>query len=326
MKKITTYSCLLLILSIFASCVPQKKYNDLEMVKNRYQRMVDSLRNNQPDNSDLDAAVVQLTNQVKNCSEELVKMRGSYASQVEYSEDLQVRFDELLEQNKSLLNASSKDIQNLSERSADCRLELERKTREAERLKTALANCESTPTPEPQIENCDDYRRQVNELNGLLRDKDQALLALRTKVNKALLGFSDSDIDVREANGKIYVSLSQGLLFKSGSDKIDWKGKKAIMQLADALSNNKDINIVVEGHTDSSGSIHKNWDLSVRRATSVVKVLTGHGVDPTQVTAAGRALYAPVATNSTSAGKAKNRRTEIILTPDLDELYKLINN
>ena len=326
MKKITTYSCLLLILFIFASCVPQKKYNDLEMVKNRYQRMVDSLRNNQPDNSELDAAVVQLTNQVKNCSEELVKMRDSYASQVEYTEDLQVRFDELLEQNKSLLNASSKDIQNLSERSAECRLELERKTREAERLKTALANCESTPIPEPQIENCDDYRRQVNELNGLLRDKDQALLALRTKVNKALLGFSDSDIDVREANGKIYVSLSQGLLFKSGSDKIDWKGKKAIMQLADALSNNKDINIVVEGHTDSSGSVNKNWDLSVRRATSVVKVLTGHGVDPKQVTAAGRALYAPVATNSTSAGKAKNRRTEIILTPDLDELYKLINN
>ncbi len=326
MKKITTYSCLLLIFSFFASCVPQKKYNDLEMVKNRYQRIADSLRNNQPDNSEAEAAVAQLTNQVKNCSDELVKTRESYASQVEYTEDLQVRFDELLEQNKSLLNASSKDIQNLSERTAECRVELERKAREVERLKTALANCQSTPVFEPQIENCDDYRRQVNELNGLLRDKDQALLSLRSKVNKALLGFSDSDISVTEANGKIYVSLSQGLLFKSGSDQIDWKGKKAIMQLADALKNNKDINIVVEGHTDSSGSAGKNWDLSVRRATSVVKVLTGHGVDSKQVTAAGRALYAPVASNSTSAGKAKNRRTEIILTPDLDELYKLINN
>jgi len=327
MKKIIYFCTLLVFLSAYTSCISTQKYKDMEMVKNRYQRTADSLRINQPDMAQTEASLVQLTNEVETCQEELATTREHYAAQVTYADDLQIRFDELLEQNRLLLNASSSDIQNLTEEQATCRVELDRRIREIERLKQALAICESQPDPEPVIvtENCDEYRRQVNELNGLLAEKDQSLLALRTKVNKALLGFSNSDLTVTEANGKIYVSLSQGLLFKTGSDNIDWKGKKAIMQLADVLKNNNDINIMVEGHTDSSGSADKNWDLSVRRATSVVKVLTGQGVDPTRVTAAGRALYAPLASNGTSDGKAKNRRTEIILTPDLDELYRLIN-
>lgn len=300
----------------------------MEMVKNRYQRQADSLRNSQADNSVAEASLIQLENDVKNCEQELKSTREHYSSQVTYAEDLQVRFDELLEQNKMLLNASSNDIQTLSESKAACQVDLDRKTREAERLKSALAACESRPipeAPEPIIENCDEFRSQVTELNNLLREKDQALLSLRNKVNQALTNFSSSDLSVSERNGKIYVSLSQGLLFKPGSDQIDWKGKKAIQQLAGALNTSKDVNIMVEGHTDSSGSADKNWDLSVRRATSVVKVLTGAGVDPKRVIAAGRSLYLPIASNSTSNGKAQNRRTEIILTPNLDELYKLIN-
>ncbi len=328
MRQITNLSCFILTIFIFSSCVSSQKFKDMEMVKNRYQRQADSLRNSQADNSVAEASLIQLENDVKNCEQELKSTREHYSSQVTYAEDLQVRFDELLEQNKMLLNASSNDIQTLSESKAACQVDLDRKTREAERLKSALAACESRPipeAPEPIIENCDEFRSQVTELNNLLREKDQALLSLRNKVNQALTNFSSSDLSVSERNGKIYVSLSQGLLFKPGSDQIDWKGKKAIQQLAGALNTSKDVNIMVEGHTDSSGSADKNWDLSVRRATSVVKVLTGAGVDPKRVIAAGRSLYLPIASNSTSNGKAQNRRTEIILTPNLDELYKLIN-
>ena len=139
------------------------------------------------------------------------------------------------------------------------------------------------------------------------------------------MGFTDSDLTISEKNGKIYVSLSQNLLFASGSDKIDWKGKKAIIQVAQVLNSNQDILVNVEGHTDSDGNPNSNWDLSVRRATAVVKVLTGQGVDAKRVTASGRAFYDPIAPNNSAANKAKNRRTEIILSPKLDLLYDIIN-
>jgi len=151
------------------------------------------------------------------------------------------------------------------------------------------------------------------------------LTGLRSKVNQALLGFTDADLSVSERNGKIYVSLSQNLLFATNSDNIDWKGKKAIRSLADVLKQNPDINITVEGHTDPDGSPAKNWDLSVRRATAVVKILTETNVNAERITASGRSFYYPIASNATAAGKAKNRRTEIILSPRLDQLYKIIN-
>jgi len=325
MKQIINLSCFILTILLFSSCVSNQKFKDLEMVKNRYQSQVDSLRNNQVDEEAIEASLIRMENEVKSCEDELKSTREHYTSQVNYAEDLQVRFDELLEQNKMLLNASSDDIQILSEAKAACAVDLNRTQREAERLKSALAACESRPIPEPIIKDCTEYRNQVDRLNQMVREKDQALQSLRSKVNQALTNFSSADLSVSERNGKIYVSLSQGLLFKTGSDQIDWKGKTAIQQLAGALNSSKDIDILVEGHTDSSGSAAKNWDLSVRRATSVVKVLTGAGVDPKRVTAAGRALYVPIASNSTRAGKAQNRRTDIILIPNLDELYKLIN-
>jgi len=143
-------------------------------------------------------------------------------------------------------------------------------------------------------------------------------------VIKALTGFQASDLSVAERDGKIYVSLSQDLLFASGSDQIDVKGKDAISKLAGALKGNKDFLINVEGHTDAQGSVDKNWDLSVRRATSVVKILTGAGLDPKVITASGRALYDPLSENESAEGRAKNRRTEIILAPRLNELYQLV--
>ena len=329
MKK---QSCLflsfLIVVSLLSSCIPKKKYNECVESNRRWQKQVQGLKERGKDYRYTEEDMAALRLEAENAQADIDATRKQYESQSLYVEDLEKRYNELLEQNKLLLNASSSETQQLSESLAAARIERDNKTRELARLqqsmgelKAQLDNCLNAPA-----ETCEEYRRQVNELNSLLRNKDQALLNLKTKVNKALLGFSNSDLTVSEVNGKIYVSLSQDLLFASGSDKIDWKGRKAIRKLGEVLKANPDIHILVEGHTDSDGSPAQNWDLSVRRATAVVKELTGPGgLNPKNVTAAGRAFYVPVASNSTAAGKAKNRRTEIILTPNLDDLYKLIN-
>lgn len=156
-----------------------------------------------------------------------------------------------------------------------------------------------------------------------IADKEARLRTIRDRFNQALLGFSEADLAC-EKNGKVYVSLSQNLLFASGSKTINNQGKQAIAQLATVLKANKDINITVEGHTDTDGEAAFNWDLSVGRATTVVKELAINGVAAERIIAAGRGEFYPIATNDTAAGKAQNRRTEIILTPKLEGLYELI--
>ncbi|MFT4663773.1 MAG: chemotaxis protein MotB [Polaribacter sp.] len=329
MKKQYTYTfCFLVITLLLSSCVPKKKYAELEESNKRWQKQVSGLKKRGKEFTYTEADMSILKQDVTKAQSESDMMRTQYETQVRYVQDVERRYNELLEENKLLLNASSSETQQLSESLAAARVERDDKIRELDRLQQGMGTlraqldaCENAP-----IKNCDEYQRQVNELNSLLNNKDAALLALKTKVNQALLGFSNSDLTVTEANGKVYVSLSQDLLFASGSDKIDWKGRSAIRKLGEVLKANPDINILVEGHTDSDGSSAKNWDLSVRRATAVVKELTGPGgVAPKNVTAAGRAFYLPVASNATREGKAKNRRTDIILTPNLDDLYKLIN-
>lgn len=332
MEKQYTYILSLLCFTfLFSSCVSKKKYGELLENNKRWQKQVSGLKERGKEFVYTDADMNTVKQEVKAAKSESELMRTQYQTQVRYVQDIERRYNELLEENKLLLNASSAETQGLSERLAATRVERDDKIRELDRLQQAMGTLkgqlnECLNAPVTPAENCDDYRRQVNELNQLLNNKDAALLALKTKVNKALLGFSNSDLSVSEANGKVFVSLSQDLLFAKGSDQIDWKGRSAIRKLGEVLKGNPDINILVEGHTDSDGSAAKNWDLSTRRATAVVKELTGAGgVNPKNVTAAGRAFYAPVASNSTTDGKAKNRRTDIILTPNLDDLYKLIN-
>jgi len=161
-------------------------------------------------------------------------------------------------------------------------------------------------------------------LSAQLDMQRQSLQSLKNGLNNALRGFSASDLTVVERNGKIYVSMSQNLLFASGSKIIDKRGKDALAKLSEVLVTTPDIDILVEGHTDTDGTADFNWDLSVARGTAVVKELTSHGVDPKRLTAAGRSFFIPVASNDTEDGKAKNRRTEIILSPKLDQLYKLL--
>lgn len=171
---------------------------------------------------------------------------------------------------------------------------------------------------------------QLDEIKRLLAQRDEKINNLKNTITKALVGFADKGLTVNIKNGKVYVSLSNQLLFSSGSTKIDEQGKSAIKDLALVLNQNPDINILVEGHTDdqavSGGSRFKdNWELSVLRATEVAKFLQIDGeVDPTRIIASGRSEYIPIEVGSTADARAVNRRTEIILTPNLEEIFEVI--
>ena len=171
-----------------------------------------------------------------------------------------------------------------------------------------------------------DREARLAELQKELAEKDAAMKSLKDRVTSALSGFEGKGLTVTQKNGKIYVNLDNKLLFKSGSTVVEDQGKQALVKLAKAVESEKDLNILVEGHTDTDkilpGSTMKdNWDLSVLRATSVVRILQDNSaLDPKRVTAGGRGEYAPV----DPADKAKNRRTEVILSPNLEELYKLV--
>ena len=173
---------------------------------------------------------------------------------------------------------------------------------------------------------------RLHEVEETLRKRDEATNALRNKLQQALLGFQNSGLSVDIRNGKVYVSLADKLLFPSGSIIINENGKSALKQFAAVLNKEPNINIAVEGHTDvkkvnNLGQIKDNWDLSVLRATSVVRYLTDdENVDPHRLTATGKSQYQPVDPATTPEALTKNRRIEIVLTPKLDELYNLINS
>jgi chemotaxis protein MotB len=172
--------------------------------------------------------------------------------------------------------------------------------------------------------------KRLKEVEDVLRKRDEASNQLKEKLQKALLGFTKSGLTVEMKNGKVYVSLTDKLLFPSGSIIIDEKGKQALSQLAKVLREQPEINIAVEGHTDNQkvnnlGQIKDNWDLSVLRSTSVVRYLTDlEKVESVRMTATGKGEYQPLGANSTAENRSKNRRIEIVLSPKLDELYDLI--
>jgi chemotaxis protein MotB len=323
MKTLKKILLSFLLLSIIASCVPTKKYNDLANRSEQYRKETDSLNRIVDENRYLQYDVKRLEAQLDKTKEENKNLSERFQALSQNNQALLYRFDQMVAQNQALLATTSGEKQALTDSLAAKQFALDQRERELKRIEEDLKRKEAIFNEvNSQFSN---YEQQVQNLTALLDAQQSKLNALRLKINQALHGFTDSDLTISEKNGKIYVSLSQNLLFASGSDNIDWKGKKAIIQLAEVLSANQEIDINVEGHTDSTGSANKNWDLSVRRATAVVKVLTGQNVDPKRVTASGRALYDPVASNSTSADRAKNRRTEIILSPKLDELYEIIN-
>lgn len=172
--------------------------------------------------------------------------------------------------------------------------------------------------------------KDLAEMRAIIARQDSITQKLNATLRNALLGFNSDELTVEVKNGKVYVSMSDKLMFQSGSAEMEKKGAEALKLLADVLLKNPDIDVLVEGHTDNipiKTALYKdNWDLSVARAASVVRVLTwSYKVNPKQVTPAGRGEYYPKADNATPEGRAKNRRTEIVLSPRLDEIMDLLN-
>ena len=177
-------------------------------------------------------------------------------------------------------------------------------------------------------ETLEQQQKRLQQLQALLEQQKAASDELKNKMSEALKGFNSSDLSVYQKNGKVYVRLSENLLFPSGSAVVNPKGVDALSKLAAVLNLNSDVAVNIEGHTDSipiRGRFKDNWDLSTARANSIVRVLVdNYKVDPARVIASGHSYYDPIDTNSTSQGRAQNRRTEIILSPKLDEMYKLL--
>lgn len=167
---------------------------------------------------------------------------------------------------------------------------------------------------------------KMQELNSMIEQQKNAVLALKQEVCSALKCFTPEELQVNVRDGRLYVSLSDKLLFESGSDEINERGQEAVKMLATVL-NNSDLQIMIEGHTDNvpiKTNVYKdNWDLSVHRATTVVREMVDAGIDPDRVIASGRGEFSPIAENQTKEGKQMNRRTEIVLAPKLDKLWKL---
>ena len=174
-----------------------------------------------------------------------------------------------------------------------------------------------------------DQAKQLKNFQNMIQSQKDVMTKLKNSIADALMNYKKDELSVYIKDGNVYVSLEEKLLFKSGSDVVDLKGKEALKSLANVLSSTKDITVLIEGHTDNvpikTTLFKDNWDLSTARATSILRILTNdYGFDSNRITASGRGEFHPVKTNETVEGRASNRRTEVILSPDLKELYKLL--
>jgi len=313
-KKIVV---LVVVVFTLNSCVSKKVYQELETKYNK-------LRSS---NSELLQEKDNLLAIKNGLTEDLEKLQISFdklmtKKQITDNEltSLRTKYNNLEESYIVLSSQSSKKLAEQAKKNQQLLLELETKEQ-----KMAL---ESARLEELQKE-LNSRSEQINELQALIDAKEAQMQQLKNAISNALHNFEGKGLTVVHKNGKIYVSMENKLLFNSGSWAVGSEGKKAVEQLATVLSNNSDINVLIEGHTDNDpykgNTVLDNWDLSVKRATAIVRILKNKGVNPTQITAAGRSEFVPVDTNKTKEGKAKNRRIEIILAPNLDQISKLLN-
>ncbi|MDV7186626.1 OmpA family protein [Lutibacter sp. TH_r2] len=310
-------SLLVLVVSLLSSCVSKKVYQELE---SKYNGLRSSNASLIKEKEDLLAAK-------KTLEADLAELQKNYNAlktkkdilDVEYSA-LQNKFKNLQESYDVLSTQSSQKLADQAKKNQELLSKLE------EKEKTLLAESQRLEKLQKELNN---KAEQVSELKALINAKEAQMQKLKDAISKALHNFEGKGLTVEHKNGKIYVSMENKLLFGSGSWAVGTEGTKAVQQLAQVLSENQDINVLIEGHTDNvpykGTTLIDNWDLSVKRATAIVRILENKGVNPTQITAAGRSKFVPVDSNKTTEGKAKNRRIEIILAPNLDEISKLLN-
>lgn len=295
MKKITAFIVILLSLN---SCVSNRVFNDLE---SRYAQLKDNFNRQTKSIENLNTEIKDLTKKFITLEETLEKTEDSLNQKQQKLEQLESSLD-LLKQNSES--------------------ELKKRIAENEELMEKIAERENELA---------DRMARVDELEGLITRQQEAMRNLKEKLSDALLNFEDKGLTVEARDGKVYVSMENKLLFRSGSWTVGAEGRLAIEELGNVLSENPDIAILIEGHTDNvpysgKGPLKGNWDLSTKRATAIVnQLLENPDILPQNLTAAGRGEYLPIAPNSTRQGRAANRRIEVVLSPKLDEIKQIIN-
>ncbi len=347
MFKLTKKPVLFLFsIVLLSSCVSERRYQDEVSARSKAEEERARLKSENLDlnamNTELEAAITDQDRQLKGLRSDTAVMSTSLRRMTTNYDKLDDTYERLLDQMGKLREGSVSDTRRLTRELQDVKEDLQSREDELRELELTLAKKEGNLDGmnrelEQSKAELEQKRVQlmarsmrINELESVLSRKDSAVVALKNKITNALLGFQDQGLTVEQKNGKVYVSLEEQLLFKSGSWVVDTKGKDALNKLGKVLETQPDVRILIEGHTDNvpykgSGQVKDNWDLSVMRATAIVKILTdGSTIDPNQLSAAGRSEYSPLDEADTKQAKAKNRRTEIIITPKLDELFKLL--
>ncbi|HTG65445.1 MAG TPA: OmpA family protein [Flavobacterium sp.] len=302
----------LLVLALSTSCVSKKIYTDLE---NKYTDLKKENRSLSDENADLLKDKNRLELDKDALKNDLSKLKSERDKLTADQKALNEKIDRLQDSYNALEKNSNDALQSNLKKNRDLLAELEAKGK-------ALSI---------EQERLNKNAQRLKELEDMIAAKEATMRKLKETLSKALNGFEGKGLTVEQKNGKVYVSMENKLLFNSGSWAVSSEGKKAVVELGKVLGDNPDIAVLIEGHTDNdpyggSGPIADNWDLSTKRATAIVAILSeNRAINKKSLTAAGRGEFSPLATNETVDGKAKNRRIEIILTPRLDEIAEMLN-
>lgn len=317
--------------ALLSGCVTKKEFQEMEEQKNYYQQEAQSVDSLQNQYNKLAEENRQLEIELRNTRLELEEYLVTNKSLNRSYQEVLNRMNQILRERNELdetasyekvalqqqLSRQQQNLEQNRERLRGLEYELYQKDNRLNNMEYDYTSMKGT---------LQDRNLRIRELEQMLNLKENDMQEVRAGLGDLIRQFSSRGLSVEEKGGKLYVSLSSALLFPSGSTRIDPSGKEALRQLAGALKNNPAIDILVEGHTDADGSELTNWKLSVDRAVAVTQILTQFGVKGDRLTAAGRGENVPVATNKTAAGKAKNRRTEIVISPKLDEVYEFLSN
>ena len=335
MRKIVSIIWLTLVGCSFVmveSCVPWTKFREQKKKTVNYEAENNDLISA---NEQLTVSNTELSANMAICRKELDAMAADSALRAQEITELK-KSSRQLENRLQELNSAMDALKKGSEREASkLMMQIEGvqgdlQTREAELQKLSVEMAEKQRNLLAMEQELEKRNRRMAELERMISRQDSAVRALKNKVSAALVGLENNGLTVTMRQGKVYVSLDEKLLFTSGSIVVDPAGVSALKKLAKILEQNPDISITIEGHTDnvpltSSASMQDNWDLSVKRATSIVRILLESAkIAPSRLTAAGRGEFIPVDAANTPAARQKNRRTEIILMPKLDELYQML--
>jgi len=320
------------VVTMFSSCVPTSQLREVEARAQKLEVERDSLfqagERLSVDNTEMRTRLDKLEDELVGLNREMEETTESYEELSEEYRHLSRQYEDLQQSQDALLKGHNRETRRLLTQlqktqedlqlKEDRLLELEKsvgdKMHEVERLRAEL----------------EAQNQHLIEMERILYSKDSLMRALKNTLSEALYGFRQDGLTVSIKGGKVYVSMEEKLLFQTGSIEVDPKGVSALKQVAAVLERNEDIFITIEGHTDdvpvrSNPSFTDNWDLSVKRATSIVRImLDNSSIDPTRLIASGRGEYLPVDPADSVEARRKNRRTEIILTPDLDELYQIL--